>query len=93
MTLKIRLFTIGFLEIFKELGENLIELCLVLSRPEAIRDVSGDDNDVSTTINSLMTEVLTNNSAETISVHGSPYLLFRSHKPNAMANRMLSVFR
>ena len=93
MTLKIRLFTIGFLEIFKELGENLIELCLVLIRPEAIRDVSGDDNDVSTTINSLMTEVLTNNPAETISVHGSPDLLFRSHKPNAMANRMLSVFR
>lgn len=83
----------GFLKSFEEFGENLVELGLILGRPKAIWVLSGDDDNVGTAISILMTKVLTDDAAETIPVYGSANLLFRSHKPNAMSNRMLLVFR
>ena len=83
----------GFLKSFEEFGENLVELGLILGRPKAIWVLSGDDDNVGTAISILMTKVLTDDAAETIPVYGSANLLFRSHKPNTMSNRMLLVFR
>ena len=82
-----------FLERFKEFGENLVELGLIMGRPKTIWDLFGDDDNVGTAISILLTEVLTDDAAETIPVYGPANLLFGSHKANAMANRMFSVFR
>tara|TARA_E500000081_G_scaffold152319_1_gene184288 strand:+ start:473 stop:727 length:255 start_codon:yes stop_codon:yes gene_type:complete len=83
----------GFLKSFEEFGENLVELGLILGRPKVTWVLSGDDDNVGKAISILVTEVLTDDTAETIPVHGPANLLFGSHKANAMTNSMLSVFR
>ena len=83
----------GFVKSFEEVCENLVELGLILGRPKAIWVLSGDDDNVSTVISILVAEVLTDDTAETVPVHGAANLLFGSHKANAMTDSMLSVFR
>jgi hypothetical protein len=91
--LKARLFAMEFFKISKEFGENLVELSLVLRRPEAIRGVSGDYDNVGTTASIVVTEVFPNDAAKAISIDGSADLFFRSYKANAMGNHMLLVLR
>lgn len=82
----------GFLQIFKEFDENLMKLGLILGRPKVIWVLPSDDDNVGTTVSILVTKILTNDTAETISVHGPANLLLRSHKANAVANRVPPVF-
>ena len=83
----------GFVKSFEEVCENLVELGLILGRPKAIWVLSGDDDNVSTAISILVAEVLPDDTAETVPVHGPANLLFASHKANAVTNGTLSVFR